>query len=79
MSERVGERVTKAGCCGDKGTDGKGLLGVWDTADGSYFVQLLGTNVVVIPRQLNGGGIEPTAGAEKVGTTGEAFGEGGTR
>ena len=66
------------GCCGDGRTDGEGLLGVWDTDDGSSFVQVLETNVVVLRRRLDGGGIETTEGAGKVGTTGEALGEGGS-
>ena len=42
--------------------------------DGSFFVQVLGTNVVVLRRQLAGGGTESMEGVEKVGTTGEALG-----
>ena len=67
----------EAGCSGDGGTDGEGLLGVWETYDGSCFVQVLGTNIFVLRRGLAGGGTEPMAGAGKVGTTGEGFGEGG--
>ena len=78
MLERVGEEAKEAGFCGDRGTGGEGLLGVWYTADGSSFVQVLGENAVVIQQQLAGGGIEPTEGAGKVGTTGEALGEGGS-
>ena len=67
----------EAGCCGYVGTDWEGIIGVWDTADGSHFVQLLGMNVVVIRRQLAGSGTETTEGAGKVGTIGEVLGEGG--
>ena len=35
-------------CCRDGGMYGEGLLGVWDTSDGSYFVQAIGTNVFVL-------------------------------
>ena len=66
--------MTEAGCCGYRGTDGEGILGVWDTSDGSSFVQVLGTNYVVLQRILDGGGTEPTSGAGKVGTDGEDFG-----
>ena len=43
------------------------------------FFQVLGTNVVVLRWRLAGGGTEPTAGADKVVTTGESFGKGGNR
>ena len=39
--------------------DGEDLLGVWDTADNGYLVQVIGVNVVVQQRQLAGGGTEP--------------------
>ena len=64
-------------CCGDEGMDGEGLLGVKDTADGSYLVQVLGTNAVLLWRRLDGGGTKPTVGVGKVVMTGEKFGEGG--
>ena len=38
---------------------------------------LFRTNTIVLRRRLAGSGTEPTEGAEKVGTTGEDFGEGG--
>ena len=28
--------------------DGEGFIGVWDTAEGGSFVQILGANVVVL-------------------------------
>ena len=65
VSARVGEEATEAGFCGDKVTDGEGLLGVWDTADGNFFVQVLGMNVVIFRRRLAGSGTEPTTGAGK--------------
>ena len=34
--------MTEDGCLGDRGKDEEGLLGVWDTSDGGYFVQVLG-------------------------------------
>ena len=68
----------EAGCCGYGGTDGRGLLGIWDTADVSFFVQVLGTNVVVLRQLLAGGGTEPTEGVGNLGTTSEDFGEGGS-
>ena len=51
--------------------DGEGLLFIWDTADGSSLVQVLGTKFVVLQQRLAGGEIESTAGAGKMGTTGE--------
>ena len=71
--------MTEAGCCGYRGTDGEGILGVWYTADGCSFVQVLGTNVVVLRRKLAGVGIEPTDGAGKVGADGKDFGKGRSR
>ena len=47
VSVPVVEEVMEYGCCGDVGFVGEDLLGLWDTADGSSFLQLLGTNVVV--------------------------------
>ena len=78
MLAQVKEEATVTVCCGDGGTDGEGIIVVWDTADVSYLVQLLGTNVVVLQRGLTGGGTESTAGAGKVGTTSKYFGEGGS-
>ena len=49
-----------------------------DTADGGAFIQVIGTNAVVLQQRLAGGGTEPTEGAGKVGTTGEYFWEGGS-
>ena len=54
-----------------------GLLGIWDTADGGSFVQVLGANVVVLRQQLYIVGTEPAESTGKVGTTGEDFGKGG--
>ena len=48
-----------------------------DAADGSNFFQVIGTNFFVLRQQLAGGGAESTAGAGKVGTNGEDFGERG--
>ena len=59
--------------------DGEVLLGVWDTADRSYVIQVLGTNLVVLQQRLDCGITEPTAGTGKVGTTGEYFGEGDSK
>ena len=42
--------MTEDGCLGDRGKDEEGLLGVWDTSDGGYFVQVLGVNNVVLQR-----------------------------
>ena len=50
-----------------------GLLGIWDTADGSSFIQLLGGKVVILQQKLDSSGTEPTKGAGKVGITGESF------
>ena len=49
-----------------------------DTADGGAFIQVIGTNAVVLQQRLDCGITEPTAGTGKVGTTGEYFGEGGS-
>ena len=68
----------EAGCCRYRVTDGEGLLGVWYTADNSSFFQVLGTNVVVLQIQLASGETKSTAGAGKVGRTGEYFEEGGS-
>ena len=43
-----GEETMEVGCLGDGGTDGEGILVVWDTSDGSLFVLVPGTNVVVL-------------------------------
>ena len=45
---------------------------------GSYLIQVLGTNVVVLRQRFAGGGTEPAEGTGKVGTTGEDFGKGGS-
>ena len=58
--------------------DGEGLIGIWDTYDGSSIIQLLGTNVVVLRQRLDSGGTEPTAVTRKAGTNGEDFREGGS-
>ena len=42
---QVREEETKAGCYGDRITNGEGLLVIWDTTDGSSLVQVLGTKV----------------------------------
>ena len=70
--------MTKAGYRGFGGMDGEGLLGVWDTTDSGYFVQVPGENVVFLQQKLAGGGIEPLESAGKMGTAGEAFGKGGS-
>ena len=36
------------------------ILVIWYIDDGSYFIKLLGENVVVLQRRLAGGGTEPT-------------------
>ena len=53
--------------------DMEALIGVWYTADGSSFVQVLGANVVVLQLRLASGGTEPTEVAGKVGVNGEYF------
>ena len=78
MLERVREEATEAGCCRYGGTDREVLLFVWYTNDGRSFVQEPGTNVVILQQQSTRGEIEPTEGTGKVGTTGEAFREGGS-
>ena len=48
LSAQVREEATEADCRGDGIMNGEGLLGVWDTADSSYFVQVLRTKFVVL-------------------------------
>ena len=55
------------------------MLAVWYTTDGGSFCQIIGADIVVLRQQLAGGGTESTEGAEKIGTTGEYFGKGGSR
>ena len=74
MSAQVVEEAIDDGCCGERGTYGEGLLSIWDTADGSSLVQVLGTNVVVLQQRLVSGGTETTSGKGKVGTNGESLG-----
>ena len=57
-----GEEATEDDCGGYVGTDGEGLLGVWDTADGSVFVQVTEANVFVLQQQLDNGGTESLKG-----------------
>ena len=47
VSVQFVEEATEYVCCGDGGFFGEGLIGLWDTADGSSFLQLLGMNFVV--------------------------------
>ena len=47
VSERVGKEATEVSCCGEVGTDGEGLLGVWDATDVGTFIQVLGPHYVV--------------------------------
>ena len=56
----------------------EGILGVCYTADGSYFVQVPGVNVVLLQRQFSGGGTEPKDVMGEMGTTDEYFGKGGS-
>ena len=71
---QVREEATEAGCYGDGVTDDEILLVIWDTAVGSYLAQVLGTEFFVLQQQLDGSRIELTAGAGKVGRTGEVLG-----
>ena len=77
--ERVGEEVTEDFCCRYRVTDGDALLVVWDTADGSFLVQVFGTNIFILQQQLYGVGTEPTKVSGKVWTTGGALVELGSR
>ena len=79
MLARVVEEETEAHCCGDGGTDGEGIINVWETTNGSNFIQVLGKNVVILQRLLDGSGIESMEGTGKVGMNGESLGEGGIR
>ena len=57
----------------------EGLISVWDTDEGSSFVQVPGKNIVVLWRGLVGGVTEPKEWAGKLGTAGEDLGEEGSR
>ena len=39
--------MTEVGCLGDGVTDGEGLLDIWGTTEGVYFVPVHGTNIFV--------------------------------
>ena len=52
---------------GDGGAYGAVILGLWDTTDGSLFVLVIGTNVVVHLKRLAGGGTGPPEGVGKWG------------
>ena len=57
--------------------DEENILGVWDTPDGGFFVQVSRANIAVLRRQPVGGGAELMQGVEKMGMAGEDFGDGG--
>ena len=48
VSAQVREEATEDGCYGYGVIYGEVLLDIWDTAYGSYFVQLLGTKFVFL-------------------------------
>ena len=75
MLTRDGEEATEVGCCGDGGTDEDCFIGVWDTADGSAIIQVLGMHYVVHRRQLDIGGEESMTGTGKVGADDKYPGE----
>ena len=50
MLAQVLEEAMEADCLVDGGTDGEDLPGVRNTSDGSSFVQVLKTNVVILRR-----------------------------
>ena len=78
VPDQYGEEATGVGSLGGRGADGKGLLGVWYTADGGILVPVPGTNVVVHRQILAVGGTQLPEGARKIGTAGEYLGrEGG--
>ena len=52
MLARVGDEATEDICYGDGGADGEGIISVWDTTDIISFVQLPGTNDIVLRRKL---------------------------
>ena len=74
MSAQVRWEATESGFCGYELTAGGVLLIIWDTADDSPFVQVLGTKFFVLQRRLAGVGTEPTAGVGKVETNGDVLG-----
>ena len=59
--------------CGYRRMDGEGLLCVWGDADGSAFIQVLGTHSVVHQRQLASCGAKSATVAGKVGTNGKGI------
>ena len=65
----------EVGYCGDGGTDGEGLIGIWGAVDGGAFIRLLGTHYVVHKRIMTSSGEESATGAGKVGTAGKDLGE----
>ena len=73
-----GEETAEVSCLGDGGTDGEGLLGIWDTTDGGLLVPIPGMNVVVLRQRLDGNGTEPPEVAGKMGTAVEDLGKGGS-
>ena len=72
---QVGEEATEDVCCGYIGMEGEGLLGVWDTDEGSSFAQVLGENTIVLQWRLAIGATEPMTGAGEMETTGGALGD----
>ena len=58
--------------------NGEGLIGVWDTTEGSIFIKVPGTNDVVLRQRFYGSGTEPLEGASEMGMSGENLGKGGS-
>ena len=47
-----GEEVTEVGCFGDRGTDVKCFISVWDAADGGAIIQVFGVHSIVHRQRL---------------------------
>ena len=47
MRTRDGEEAKDVAGRGDVGSDGEGIIGVWDTVDGGLFIPVLRTNIFV--------------------------------
>ena len=77
MLARDGEEAKEVAGRKDRGADGVGLLGLWDTADGGLLILVLGMNVVVHWQQLASGVTEPLEGAGKMGTSDGDLSKGG--
>ena len=75
MAAWDGEEVTEVGCFGDRGTDVKCFISVWDAADGGAIIQVLGEHSFIHRRKLTSIGAESMTGAGNVEEDGKDIGE----